>query len=357
MKILHLTQFLGIGGLEKVLFELAKKQLQQGHHVEVMVYDYEKSWVSKFKDSNILVDDQYQKSEGFDVQLLKYLKNKVHEFDIIHSHDLNPMIYLAFLKMANPKIKILHTCHGHEDIKKFKIRFFEIFFTRFASEVISVSDEIHNFYKNTLIGKKNLSVIHNGVNFNLEKLPSTKMDLCSRYKLDPNKPIWVYVARFDKNKNQVFLKEVFAKLPKQQLLLIGPVSDNYLKDFKDLTSNISLTGPRSNIDYYLRGCDYFISASRHEGLPIAVLEALSYNVPCLLSDIVAHKKLITNNQNKLLFKNDDIADCISKIRYFSEEKDQIVSIQKKVLMNIKRSYSIESMYQKYQLIYHKHYAI
>ena len=50
MKIMHICQFLGVGGLEKVLYSLIKEQLKLGHQVEVVVYDHDRVWVDKFKD-------------------------------------------------------------------------------------------------------------------------------------------------------------------------------------------------------------------------------------------------------------------------------------------------------------------
>ena len=45
--------------------------------------------------------------------------------------------------------------------------------------------------------------------------------------------------------------------------------------------------------------DVFLSASHHEGIPIAILEAAAQGIPCVLTDIPGHKTLTKNTDNEL----------------------------------------------------------
>src|SRR5690625_1499928 len=54
------------------------------------------------------------------------------------------------------------------------------------------------------------------------------------------------------------------------------------------TNNILIRGAVQNVTQYLQASDYFISCSKAEGLPMAVIEALACGLPCLLSDIRPH---------------------------------------------------------------------
>ena len=54
-----------------------------------------------FQESGIKVYSDYNKKEGYDLSLITYLDKFIHDYDIIHTHDLNPMMYISPLKIYN----------------------------------------------------------------------------------------------------------------------------------------------------------------------------------------------------------------------------------------------------------------
>src|SRR5690625_7843892 len=57
------------------------------------------------------------------------------------------------------------------------------------------------------------------------------------------------------------------------------------------TNNILIKGAVANVAEYLQASDYFVSCSKAEGLPMAVIEALAWGLPCVLSDIPPHYEI------------------------------------------------------------------
>ena len=104
--------------------------------------------------------------------------------------------------------------------------------------------------------------------------------------------VFLTVASKLKGKNTEFLLEAFSDYQSDDRLLIvlGPVDDLLKKTYN--SSNIYFVGYDPNIYEYLEISDYFISASLHEGLPNAVLEACYLGVPCILSDIPEHREIV-----------------------------------------------------------------
>jgi len=108
--------------------------------------------------------------------------------------------------------------------------------------------------------------------------------------IDLSKPIFVSVGSLIARKNMHFVVEAFyqyANTGNGSLVILG---DGPLMDVLSvLTSHrVRLLGNVSNVADYLSACDYFVSASLSEGLPVAVLEALASGLPVLLSDIPSH---------------------------------------------------------------------
>jgi glycosyltransferase involved in cell wall biosynthesis len=361
VKILHLAQFLGVGGLEKVLLLLIQEQLAAGHEVELVVYDHERAWVDKFRDLGISVDTSFTKSEGYDKKLLKYLNKKVQAYDVVHTHDLNPMMYMGPLKVFNffnshfPKI--IHTTHGMEDIGKIaKIKLYEKLFTLRADSIVGVGPAICDFYLSIGACANKVHLINNGA-----PIPTTmpspacnKDFLVKEFSLDANKFIWVYVARVFPLKDQKMLIEVFKDIPDAQLLLIGPASDQAYMDSikKEIPDNVRITGGRDDIDAILSGSDFYISASHHEGIPISVLEASAHGLPCLLTDIPGHRSLAMDNlEVSLYFEVANSSQCIEQINNLMHNKDISEKLARSLHTIAAKYYSSHRMFLDYMKLY------
>src|SRR5690554_368420 len=121
MRIVHVCQFLGMGGLEKVLLSLAKEQIALGHEVKVLVYDYERRWVEKFRSEGVQVEDDYRKRPGYDWKLIPWIEEKVRGWDVVHTHDLNPALYAILVRArlllrSSKRPAFIHTTHGMEHL-------------------------------------------------------------------------------------------------------------------------------------------------------------------------------------------------------------------------------------------------
>lgn len=105
-----------------------------------------------------------------------------------------------------------------------------------------------------------------------------------------------------------------------------------LEEFKKLASNLNIAGdveflgPTSTPELILQDFDVYVTASRIEGLPIAVLEALACNIPVIASDIEGHK-IINDLAEKngltkpiLLFESENIESLAQKLEDFLSGK-------------------------------------
>lgn len=344
MRIIHICQFLGIGGLEQVLYLMIKEQLKLGHHVELIVYDHDRRWVDKFRNIGITVHVDYDKKDGLDFSLTTYIDKKIKGFDIVHTHDLNPAIYLSILKIKNFfKTKFIHTTHGMEHIKEQpKTKLYESLIGFLANKIITVSPKFRNYYQEQfLTHKSKVLLIDNGVEINAQVKKSTNNDLINQLNLDPSKPIAIYVARVVPLKGQLELIEYYSHID-HQLLLVGPSGndDYYEKANNKLKPNIKMLGSREDIKDLLDISDYYISHSFHEGLPISVLEAASRKIPCLLYKIPGHLQFNHELESVIIFDDKNFHDSLIELE---KKRDLII----KNFFNLtQRKYSISAMTQK-----------
>ncbi len=363
MKVVHICQFLGVGGLEKVLFLLIKEQLKAGHHVELIVYDYEQSWVEKFKTLGITVHHSKIKTQGYDKSLLKYFSELIIDVDIIHTHDLNPALYIGPLKILS-KLKFqmfpkfIHTTHGMEHIElEPKTRLYQKFLSLVVDSIVAVSPAFKNYYETkTFASSKKVFNIDNGSDidkdFPVYEKSQYKEKICALYGLDQKVDFWIVLARVFPLKNQKLVTDIMTNFPNKALLICGPCPDDkYLDQIKEtMPKNVILTGAIEDVETYLRASSLFISASHHEGIPISVLEAASNGIPCALSNIDGHKTLYKDDNFYLFDPKDSnsLINCLNSIN-----KTESINKARKLHKNVFELYSSHRMFKDYEEVYKK----
>lgn len=351
MRILHFCQFLGIGGLEQVLYLTIKEQIKQGHEVHLCVYDHDQRWVQKFKDGGIQVLTHIKKRKGIDLSLVSAFNQLARDYDIIHSHDLNPGFYLALLKLRNfflgKVFHFIHTTHGMEHLKTDpKSKTLEALLGLTASRIITVSPKFKEFYQNQVFTKKSkVHLIENGTEITVDH-SSKNIEIIKEFSLDQNKPIALYVARVVPLKGQFELINFYRELD-HQLLVVGPSGDDdyYTKCSVDLPKHIKLTGARSDINNLIDTCDYYVSHSLHEGLPISVIEAGARKKPCLLYDIPGHSQFNKNEKCVELFNKSTFYESLDRLL---NKRDSLIH---SFYQLIRSDYSAESMTLKVLGVY------
>lgn len=149
---------------------------------------------------------------------------------------------------------------------------------------------------NEKYGRNDTHLIFNGVNPPQLPAPSKINDYLSKYDLKPRDYI-IAVGRFSQEKGLDVLLEAY-KLSgiKKKLVLVGD-SDHVteysyrLKNTAREMDNVILTGFLSGEELHsiFSQADIFVLPSFSEGLPIALLEAMSFSLPAIVSDIPANK--------------------------------------------------------------------
>jgi glycosyltransferase involved in cell wall biosynthesis len=145
---------------------------------------------------------------------------------------------------------------------------------------------------------RTVRIIHNGVELSKPNPHLGWPERAAKRRklhLPEHADLFVFAGPLIPRKRPGFLIKAFRGLKdgSRGLVILG--DGPLMKECRALSQNlpnIFLLGQMPAIDDYLQIADCFISASVSEGLPNAVLEALSANVPALLSDIPAHREVL-----------------------------------------------------------------
>jgi glycosyltransferase involved in cell wall biosynthesis len=159
-------------------------------------------------------------------------------------------------------------------------------------------------------------------------------------------------GRIINQKNPALFNEIaryFEEFGQFQFIWVG---DGDTEAKSHLTAkNIQVTGwlDKKEAAERVTAADIYLSTANFEGLPFAVLEALSLKKPVLLSDCIGNRDLVKKGMNGDLFKNE--AEAIIKILYYFNNLDML-SVMGNHSANICASeFHIQSTYSSYKHLY------
>ena len=377
-----IAETLDTGGLERVVVDLAKG-LNQLEIARVLVVAYNQGWrttaLSRKLDKDGIELLCLNKGEGFKLrisfQIAKYaIKNRVQ---LIHTHDLNALIYGGIAKLLMPwSTALMHTQHTFShllDSKKYRL--YERILSFLCDRTVAVSETLKGEFQAINISQKNYSVISNGITLQEPISASDGMVLHQRVKLiesieDPQLKtqmlqsigdVWmISLGRLSPVKGQDRLIEAWKSLAREtrsgfRLFIVGPASDpDFTADLLKCCNEapdperITLLPTYKNGPEWISACEVFISLSRAEGHPIAALEAAQLGKKLILSDIPAHRSSF-NRADFISFELLSSLDPVLK-SYLSNNNDDWEE-RERLAETLRLRYSSERMVRAYAELY------
>lgn len=322
------------GGVEKHAEELYPILVKLGCQVEVISrshYSYDDtSW--KGISFHRVWAPRLNGLEAFVHSFIGVIYASIFRPDILHVHAIGPAIVVPLARLLGLKVVVTH--HGPDYdrekwgyVARWLLRLGERWGMRYSNGRIVISEVIRKLvYEKYHVDS---AVIHNGVT--LPNLPSTS-DMLRKYSLTSGKYI-LLVSRFVPEKRHLDLIEAFNRINQSEwkLVLVGDFDqkDKYCKRVLFLSEQVPgvvITGYQTGdaLKEIYANAGIFILPSSHEGLPIALLEALSYGLPVIVSDIPANKEI--GLAENCYFRMGDIGDLVDKLQlHFSNINVDIIS--------------------------------
>lgn len=352
MNILYVITGLGLGGAEKVVADLADKMCDLGHTVKI-AYLTGEVLVKPVSENIEIVALELNSINSFLLASIRY-KKLVKQFrpDIVHAHMVHANIFARLNRAVCPVPKLICTAHSSNEGGKVRMLVYRL--TNHLSDInTNVSQEATEaMIVKGAFAKNDVIAVYNGIDLSKFKYDSKNI------KLNQNLLSLIAVGSFSDAKDYPNLINAFEKIKQNnniiKLTIVGdgelrPQIENLIKELK-LDDDITLLGTRSDIPQLLSQADFFVLASKHEGLPTVVIEAMACECYVVATDCGGSAEILKDT-GRLVPTEDSqaLANALQDAITLSAE-DRIQN-NKKARARVEQLFSLETSVQKWLTLY------
>lgn len=356
------------GGIEIVVEELSTRMVKLGHQVtcynrkghHVSGSEYDNDRLSDYKGVKLKPVWTLDKKglAAMTSSVSASIKAAFGKYDIVHFHAEGPCAMLWLPKLFGKRC--IATIHGldHQRSKwggfasKY-IKFGEKVAVKYADEIIVLSNGVQDYFQSTY--NRTTRFIPNGVNRPVIREPQL---IKEKFGLEKNSYI-LFLGRIVPEKGLQYLIEAFKQVnTHKKLVIAGGASDtngfmNKIKDMAKEDNRIIFTGfvQGEMLEELYSNAYAYTLPSDLEGMPLSLLEAMSYGNCCLVSDIDECAEVVEDKA--VVFKKSDVDNLIKKLQYLCDNPEQVECYKNAAADFICQKYSWDDVVDRTVDLYHK----
>lgn len=330
------------GGIEIVVEELSTRMVERGHSVtcynrsghHVSGKEFDGGSLKEYKGVRLksVITINRKGLAAMTSSVFGAICAAFGKYDVVHFHAEGPCAMLWLPKLFGKRC--IATIHGI-DWQRAKwggfaskyIKFGEKVAAKYADEIIVLSEGVQKYFMDTY-GRTTV-FIPNGVNRPILRGPQL---IKEKYGLDKDEYI-LFLGRLVPEKGITYLIEAFQGVTTDKKLVIAGGSsdtDTFMQELKQLAegdNRIIFTGfvQGQMLEELYSNAYVYTLPSDLEGMPLSLLEAMSYGNCCLTSDIAECAEVVEDKA--ILFKKSDIDDLKEKLQYACDNPDAVKKLK------------------------------
>ena len=357
------------GGVEIVVKELCTRMAQQGcqvtcynrsgHHVSGAEYDDIDNTNYEGIRQKCVPTIEKKGLAAVSSSFFAALYSAFGKYDVVHIHAEGPAFFCWIPKLFGKRV--VNTIHGLDwDREKWRgsiaskfIRGGEKNAVKYADEIIVLSKGVRDYFKETY-GRKT-HFIPNGVN-----RPQIREANLITDKFGLKKDSYIlFLGRLVPEKGIRYLVEAFKNVKTDKKLVIAGGSsdtDSFMEELKELAkgdNRILFTGfvQGAMLDELYSNAYIYTLPSDLEGMPLSLLEAMSYGNCCLVSDIPECAEVVEDKA--LIFKKADVQDLQEKLQDACDHPEKVDVHKKQAADFICKKYNWDEVVKETMKLYRR----
>ncbi len=349
------------GGIEIVVEELSTRMVALGHEVtcynrgghHVSGKEFDKKELKEYKGVKLktVLTVNLRGVAAMSASVFASIRAAFGRYDVVHFHAEGPCAMLWLPKLFGKKC--IATIHGldHQRAKwgKFASTYImlgERCAVKFADEIIALSEGVQKYFMDTY--GRETKFIPNGVN---KPILKNSEIINKKYSLKKDEYI-LFLGRLVPEKGIKYLIEAFKKVKTDKKLVIAGGSsdtDEFAKELKELSKSderIIFTGfvQGTELEELYSNAYLYCLPSDLEGMPLSLLEAMSYGNCCLVSDIDECASVIENKG--IVFKKSDVEDLKEKLQMVCNNEKMVKKYKKEASEFICKKYNWDDVVER-----------
>ena len=376
MKIAHISMFYlpTFGGVEKVIQELAERQVKAGHEVHVFCCNSDKH--SKIKEKEEVINGVlvHRYPYWFRLSMSTHIwpsllwKLLKYDFDIVHSHVSGHLYVLITGLISKLKgWKHVHTTHCpwtdafRRDLLRPFLFLNDLFVNKLAFNLIDRIVSITPWEVDTCLSKftkkDKITILPNGMDPILfEKVAPNNFKKKNNIK---EEKLVLFFGRLNPTKGPEILAKSAIEITKERkdisFVWIGP-DEGKAREVQDLIknySNMRYIGPikgKENIAEMYQASDVYVLPSYREGLPLTLFEAYASGLPVVASPVNGIPYELKENVNGFLVPYGNVLLLKKRILEVLDNKGLADKFSKNNKEKAK-NYSWDIISKKYEDVY------
>lgn len=357
------------GGVEIVVEELCTRMVAQGHNVtcynrgghHVSGSEYDSKRLKEYKGIKLKTVPTIEKKglAAVSSSFFAALCCAFGKYDVVHIHAEGPAFFCWLPKLFHKRVIV--TVHGIDwQREKWKSGVDSKFIhkgeknaVKYADEIIVLSKGVQDYFEK-IYGRKTV-FIPNGVSNHIERKPQI---IKNKFGLDKDEYI-LFLGRLVPEKGIKYLIEAFKQVDTEKKLVIaGGSSDtsefeNEMKEIAKEDKRILFTGfvQGQELEELYSNAYVYALPSDLEGMPLSLLEAMSYGNCCLVSDIPECAEVVEDKA--LIFKKADVKDLQSKLQDACDHSEKVDAHKKQAADFICSKYNWDEIVQATLKLYRR----
>ena len=355
------------GGVEIVVKELCTRMAQNGcdvtcynragHHVSGAEYDgIDKTEYDGIRQK-VVPTIEKKGLAAVSSSFFAALYSAFGKYDVVHIHAEGPAFFCWLPKLFGKRVVI--TIHGLDWAReKWKSGFGSKFIrqgeknaVKYADEIIVLSKGVQDYFRETY--GRETHFIPNGVN--RPEVREAKL-ITNKFGLEKDSYI-LFLGRLVPEKGIRYLVEAFKNIKTDKKLVIaGGSSDtesfmNELKDMAKDDNRIIFTGfvQGQMLDELYSNAYIYTLPSDLEGMPLSLLEAMSYGNCCLVSDIPECAEVVEDKA--LIFQKSNVEDLQEKLQDACDHPEMVMEMKKHAADFICKKYNWDEVVKETMKLY------
>lgn len=280
-------------------------------------------------------------------------------YEIIHSHTPIASFICRLITRRSKSIKRIYTAHGFHFYKGAPIINWIIYYpiekylSKYTDVLITINKEDYERASKKMQAKK--TVLINGVGIDFKKITQS-LDIDQKkteLHILPNTFVILSVGELNKNKNHQLIIKALHKITNEDFIYLivgeGPLKSKLKKliSKKNLQSKVRLLGYRFDVNEIYKISDLFIMPSKREGLPVAVLEALSNSLKIIASNIRGNKDILEEYEQGILVDKLDIESFYNVLK---SEINDLKSKKQIIISNFLNKYELNQILSRLETV-------